>query len=331
MDIPRAQFGPSSLEITRLGLGTAPLGGLFAPVSDADAEATIARAWDLGIRYFDTAPLYGFGLAEQRLGRFLRGKPRRSFVLSTKVGRLLRRTRGDDPRPDRFYKGTPPERPVFDYSYDGVMRSVEESLQRLGLDRIDILYIHDPDDHYEEALRGAFVALERLRRDGTVGAIGAGMNQHQMLARFAAAAAFDGFLVAGRYTLLDQGALDDLFPACAERAMGVVLGGIYNSGILADPQPGATFDYKEAGADLVARAQRLQQLCREHGIELKAAALQFALGHPVVTGAVLGARSAAEIEQSVAMAAQPVPVDFWRALRRQALVDRRAPLPGDGP
>jgi D-threo-aldose 1-dehydrogenase len=208
------------------------------------------------------------------------------------------------------------------------MRSVEESLDRLGLGRIDILYIHDPDDHYDAALEGAFPALERLRRDGTVGAIGAGMNQHRMLARFAAAAPFDGFLLAGRYTLLDQGAVEDLFPVCAERGMGIVLGGVYNSGILANPRAGATFDYKEADAALVARALRLHDLCREHGIELKAAAIQFALAHPVVTGAVLGARSAAEIDQSVTMAAQPIPLDFWRALRRQVLVDPRAPMPG---
>jgi D-threo-aldose 1-dehydrogenase len=328
MDIPRVRLGPSSVEITRLGLGSAPIGGLFAPVSDADAEATIERAWALGIRYFDTAPLYGYGLAEQRLGRFLRTKPRESFVLSTKVGRLLRRTRGDNPRPDRFYKGTPPERAVFDFNYDGVMRSVEESLARLGFDRIDILFIHDPDDHYEEALKGAFPAVERLRREGTVGAIGAGMNQHQMLARLADAAPFDGFLLAGRYTLLDQGALDDLLPACAARGMGIVLGGVYNSGILADPRIGATFDYKEADTALVARAQQLRDLCRAHGIDLKAAAIQFALAHPVVSAAVLGARAAAEIEESVAMAAKPIPLDFWRALRRQGLVDQRAPLPG---
>jgi D-threo-aldose 1-dehydrogenase len=331
MDIARARLGRSAVEITRLGLGSAPLGGLFEPVSDADAEATVERAWALGIRYFDTAPLYGYGLAEQRLGRFLRTQPRDSFVLSTKVGRLLRRIRGDNPRPDRFYKGTPPERAVFDFSYDGVMRSVEESLARLGLDRIDILYIHDPDDHYEETLAGAFPALERLRREKVVGAIGAGMNQHQMLARFAAAAPFDGFLLAGRYTLLDQGALQDLFPICAERRMGIVLGGVYNSGILANPRLGATFDYKEAEPELVARAQRLQDLCRAHDTELKAAALQFALGHPVVTGAVLGARSANEIEESVAMAARPIPSDFWRALRQQGLVDARAPLPGLDP
>jgi D-threo-aldose 1-dehydrogenase len=328
MDLPRARLGRSSVEITRIGLGSAPLGGLFTPVSDADAEATIERAWALGIRYFDTAPLYGFGLAEQRLGRFLRSQPRSSFVLSSKVGRLLRRRKGDNPPPDSYYKRTPPERPVFDFSYDGVMRSVEESLARLGLDRIDILFIHDPDHHYDDAIKGAFPALDRLRREGTVGAIGAGMNQHQMLARFAAEAPFDAFLLAGRYSLLDQGALEDLMPICAQRGMGIVLGGVYNSGILADPRPGATFDYKEADAALVSRAERLKLLCSEHGIDLKAAAIQFALAHPTVTGAVVGARLPREMEETAAAAEQSIPADFWQELRRLELVDARAPFPG---
>src|ERR1700761_8807339 len=180
----RVRLGRSTLEVTQLGLGTAPLGGLFADVSDADAEATIAQAWSLGVRYFDTAPLYGFGLAEQRLGRFLRAQPRDSYALSTKVGRLLR-TDDAAPAEDNHYKGAPSARPHFDYSYDGVMRSVDESLVRLGLDRIDILLVHDPDDHYDAAVSGAFRALQRLRDDRTISAIGAGMNQSEMLARFA--------------------------------------------------------------------------------------------------------------------------------------------------
>ncbi len=327
-DLPRARLGRTALEITRIGLGTAPLGGLFAPVSDADAEATIARAWTLGIRHFDTAPLYGFGLAEQRLGRFLGTQPRDSFVLSTKVGRLLRRV-PESEAPDRHYKGTPPERPVFDFSYDGVLRSVDESLTRLVLDRIDILYIHDPDDHYEAARDGAFAALDRLRRDGSVGAIGAGMNQHRMLARFANERPFDCFLLAGRYSLLDQSSLDDLLPLCAELGIAIVAGGVYNSGILAAPRPGATYDYETADGRLIERARQLQALCAEHGTDLKAAAIQFVLAHPVVTGVVLGARAPQEIEASLAAARQTVPADFWQALRQRGLVDARAPLPGD--
>ena len=322
------QIGRSGLEVTRLGLGTAPLGGLFAPVSDADAEATIAQAWSLGVRYFDTAPLYGFGLAEQRLGNFLRAQPRDSYVLSTKVGRLLR-TDEASPAEDDHYKGAPSARPHFDYSYDGVMRSVDESLTRLGLDRIDILLVHDPDDHYDAAVSGAFRALQRLRGDGSVRAIGAGMNQSEMLARFAEAVPVDCFLLAGRYTLLDQGALTALFPVCRERNISIILGGIYNSGILADPHGAAKFNYEDADAALVARAQELDALCKQHGTALKAVAIQFALAHPAVTVALQGARTALEAADNVAMANAPVPASFWRELRARNLVDARAPLPGD--
>ena len=321
------RLGRSPVEITRLGLGSAPLGGLFTPVSDADAEATIARAWALGIRYFDTAPLYGFGIAEHRLGAFLRNQPRDSFVLSTKVGRLLRRPAGGDPPDDDAYKGTPPERPVFDFSYDGVMRSVDESLGRLGLDRVDILFVHDPDHHHDEAIDGAFRALDRLRSDGTVQAIGAGMNQHAMLTRFASEAPCDCFLLAGRYTLLDQSALSGLTALCLRRGIGLVLGGVYNSGILAAPRAGATFDYKKADRALVARARHLDSLCRRHGTALKAAAIRFSLTHPAVSGILLGARSAREIEENVAMAKLDVPAALWLDIRREGLIDPAAPLP----
>ncbi|NPU11299.1 aldo/keto reductase [Bradyrhizobium sp. 83002] len=326
----RVRLGRSSLDVTRLGLGTAPLGGLFEPVSDADAEATIAMAWSRGVRFFDTAPLYGFGLAEQRLGAFLRRQPRDGFVISTKVGRLLRpdpSTSAEDPH----YKGTPPLRPRFDYSYDGVMRSVEESLVRLGLDRIDILLVHDPDDHYDEALAGAFRALQRLRDDGSIKAIGAGMNQSEMLARFAEAVPVDCFLLAGRYTLLDQGALTALFPVCQRQNIAILLGGIYNSGILANPHGHAKFNYEDADAALVSRARQLDALCKEHGVNLKAAAIQFCLAHPAVTVGLQGARNAQEAADNLAMAEAVIPTAFWRALRASNLVDARAPLPGEAP
>jgi D-threo-aldose 1-dehydrogenase len=314
------------LEVTAIGLGTAPLGGLFAPVSDADAEATIERAWSLGVRFFDTAPLYGFGLAERRLGSFLRGQKRDSFAISTKVGRLLRPATAA--AEDGHYKGTPAERPQFDFSHDGVMRSVEESLARLGLDRVDVLLVHDPDDHYEDAVAGAFRALRRLRDDGTVKAIGAGMNQSEMLARFAEAAPVDCFLLAGRYTLLDQGALTTLFPICRANNIGIMLGGIYNSGILANPRSGAKFNYEDAEAALVDRALALEALCRKHGTELKAAAVQFCMVHPAVTIALQGARTAAEVSDNIAMAGRPVPSAFWQELRERNMVDAAAPLPG---
>lgn len=321
----RSRLG--SLDVTSIGLGSAPLGGLFSPVSDADAEATVARAWSLGVRFFDTAPLYGFGLAERRLGAFLRQRKRESYVISTKVGRLLRAPDGGAAE-DEHYKGTPRERPVFDFSHDGVLRSVEESLGRLGLDHVDVLLVHDPDDHYDEAVTGAFRALQRLRSEGTVKAIGAGMNQSEMPVRFAEAVPVDCFLLAGRYTLLDQGALDALFPVCAAKSIGILLGGIYNSGILANPHTSAKFNYQDADATLVARALELDELCRKHGTELKAAALQFCIAHPAVTVAVMGARNAAEVSDNIAMSEQAVPQAFWQELRAKNLVDARAPLPG---
>lgn len=314
------------LDVTSIGLGSAPLGGLFSAVSDADAEATLAAGWSAGIRFYDTAPLYGFGLAERRLGGFLRQQKRDSFAISTKVGRLLRPEANS--AEDDHYKGAPALRPQFDFSYDGVMRSVEESLVRLGLDRVDVLLVHDPDDHYDDAVSGAFRALQRLRADGTVKAIGSGMNQSEMLTRFAEAVPVDCFLLAGRYTLLDQGALDALFPVCAAKNIGILLGGIYNSGILANPHTGAKFNYLDADAALVARALALDELSRKHGTELKAAALQFCMAHPAVTVAVLGARNAAEVADNIAMSERTVPQAFWQELRAKNLVDARAPLPG---
>jgi D-threo-aldose 1-dehydrogenase len=314
------------LAVTSIGLGTAPLGGLFSPVSDADAEATIERAWSLGVRFFDTAPLYGFGLAERRLGGFLRRQQRDSFAISTKVGRLLRPAMAE--AEDGHYQGTPAVRPQFDFSHDGVMRSVEESLARLGLDHVDVLLVHDPDDHYEDAVSGAFRALRRLRDDGTVKAIGAGMNQSEMLARFAEVVPVDCFLLAGRYTLLDQGALKALFPICRAKNIGIILGGVYNSGILANPHAGAKFNYEDADPALVDRALALEALCRKHGTELKAAAVQFCMAHPAVTVALQGARTAAEVSDNIAMAGRAVPRAFWHELRERNLVDVAAPLPG---
>jgi D-threo-aldose 1-dehydrogenase len=321
----RSRLG--TLDVTSIGLGSAPLGGLFSPVSDADAYATLERGWSAGIRFYDTAPLYGFGLAERRLGAFLRQQKRDSYVISTKVGRLLRAPDGAAAEDDH-YKGTQRERPVFDFSHDGVMRSVEESLARLGLDRVDVLLVHDPDDHYDEAVAGAFRALQRLRSEGTVKAIGAGMNQSEMPVRFAEAVPVDCFLLAGRYTLLDQSALDALFPVCQAKNIGVLLGGIYNSGILANPGAGAKFNYEDADAALVARALALDELCRKHRTELKAAALQFCMAHPAVTVAVMGARNAAEVADNIAMSEKTVPQAFWQELRAQNLVDARSPLPG---
>jgi len=310
--LKRVQLGTTPLQVTRLGLGTAPLGGLFEEVADDEAHRVVEAAWKAGIRFFDTAPLYGHGLAELRLGAVLSSKPRDEFVLATKVGRLMRA--GAPPEPGQAYKGVPPVNPVFDFSYDGVMRSVEESLSRLGLDRIDVLHIHDPDDHFDEALTGAYRALDRLRSEGSIRAVGAGMNQSEMLVRFAREANFDCFLLAGRYTLLDRSGAAELLPLCAERRIAIIAGGVFNSGILADPRPGATFNYTTAPPDLVHRAEELKAVCDRAGVGLKAAAIQFPLRHPAVAIVLTGCRSVAEVEENVRAFQADIPDELWPVL-----------------
>ena len=301
------------------------MAGLYRAVEEADALPVIEGAWDHGLRFFDTAPLYGFGLGEMRTGRVLRDKPRSDFVLATKVGRLLR---GDaPPEPAQFYFGTPAVNPVFDFSYDGVMRSVEESRGRLGFDKIDILHIHDPDDHYEEALKGAYPALDRLRSEGVIGAVSAGMNQAEMLTRFAKEADFDCFLLAGRYTLLDQVALQELLPTCLERGVAIIAAGVFNSGILGDPKPGTHYNYQEAPAELVDRAQRLRTVCERHGVPLRAAAIQFPLGHPAVSCVVVGCRSLDQLLDSIRMFETEIPSDLWGELKAERLLPEEVPTP----
>jgi D-threo-aldose 1-dehydrogenase len=321
----RVVLGRTSVVVTRFGLGTAPLAGLFEAVDDDQALQVIEHAWDAGIRFFDTAPLYGHGLAELRLGRFLRHQPRDEFVLASKVGRLLRADA--PPEAGQSFRGTPPVNPMFDFTYDGVMRSVEESLERLGLERIDILHIHDPDDHYEEALKGAYRALDRLRADGVIRAVGAGMNQAEMLTRFAREGNFDCFLLAGRYTLLDQVALKELLPVCMEQGIAIIAGGVYNSGILADPKPGAHYDYKDAPAPLLERAVRMRAACERYSVPLKAAAVQFPLGHEAVTAVVVGCRSKAQLEESLRMFEIDIPRALWEELKAEGLLSAEVPTP----
>jgi D-threo-aldose 1-dehydrogenase len=321
----RVPLGRSSLSVTRFGLGTAPLAGLYEAVPEDQALAVISRAWDAGIRHFDTAPLYGSGLAEMRLGKALAGKPRAEFVLASKVGRLLRA--GAPPEPGQNFKGTPPVNPVFDFTYDGVMRSVDESRERLQLERIDILHIHDPDDHYDDAIKGAYKALDQLRSDGVIQAAGAGMNQAEMLARFAREGNFDCFLLAGRYTLLDQVALDELLPICVERGIAIIAAGVYNSGILADPKPGARYNYTAAPQALLERARKIREVCDSHGVPLKAAALQFPLGHPSVSCVVVGCRSVDQLDESIRMFEVEIPVALWQELKAEGLLREDAPTP----
>lgn len=321
--VERVALGRTELRVTRLGLGGAPLGSMFRSVADADARDTIDTAWDLGVRAFDTAPLYGHGLSERRFGAALRDRPRREYVLATKVGRLLVPGRDDD----SIFADAPPLRPVFDFSHDGVLRSLAESLDRLGLDRVDVVHVHDPDDHGPEALAGAFPALRRLRDEGAVGAVGAGMNQTGLLTRFVREAGVDCVLLAGRYTLLEQGALDDLLPACTDEGVAVVAGGVFNSGLLADPHAGATYDYAPASGALVARAGRIGAVCARHGVPLRAAALQFPAAHPAVATVLTGARTAAEIEENAADFSVPIPPALWDDLRTERLLREDAPTP----
>ena len=290
-----------------LGLGTAPLGGLYDAVDDETAQVTVERACSLGLRLFDTAPYYGSGLAERRLGAVLRKHPRDELTVSTKVGRLL----GPGDSRNSGWHGAPALDAYFDFSYDAALRSLDESLERLGLDRVDIALVHDPDDHYEEALAGAFRALARLREEGVVRAIGVGMNQTEMLCRFAREADPDCFLVAGRYTLLDRSAAEELLPLCEERGIAVIAGGVFNSGVLAD---GETYDYAPAPAAVLERASELRAVCARHGVPLAAAAIQFPSRHPAVTAVLAGCRSPAEVEEDVRLFELDLPDDLWQEL-----------------
>jgi D-threo-aldose 1-dehydrogenase len=304
------------VSLPRVGLGTAAIAGLFEAVDEDAALATMERAWERGIRFFDTAPLYGHGLAERRLGQALEGRPRDEYVLATKVGRLLRA----DAPPDatqQIWEGVPPVNPTFDFTFDGALRSVDESLARLGVERIDVLHVHDPDDHLEEALAGAYRALDRLRSDGAIAAVGAGMNHVGPLVRLARQANFDCFLVAGRYTLLDQTALPELLPVCLDRGIGVIAGGVLNSGILAG---GETFDYRPAPRPLLERVRRLEAVCSRHGVPLLAAALQFPLGHPALTSVLIGARSVEELDASLDLLDLSIPEELWAELRAEGLL-----------
>jgi D-threo-aldose 1-dehydrogenase len=317
-------LGSTGVSVTRLGLGLAPLGGLYEAVGDETAQATVDAAYEAGIRFFDTAPLYGLGRSERRAGAALASRERSSYTLSTKVGRVLQP--GPDPEPGMWAEPTDAT-PVFDFSADGVRRSYADSLDRLGLARADVLHLHDPDEHFAAALDEARPALVALRREGRIGAVSAGMNQSAMLTQFARTGDFDCFLLAGRYTLLDQSGLADLLPECAERGISVVCGGVYNSGILADPRPGATYNYLPASAELLMKARAIEEICTAHSVPLRAAALQFPFGHPAVASVLIGMRSPAEVADAVAMASFEIPGQLWRDLRGAGLLPEGVPTP----
>jgi D-threo-aldose 1-dehydrogenase len=327
------------LAFTRLGFGAGPIGNMYRVLSDSEAEAVPKAAWDAGLRYFDTAPLYGHGLSEMRIGRVLQEKPRRDYVLSTKVGRLLEPCEPGE-EASGIYKGTPQVRGRYDYSYDGVMRSFEASLARLNLDRIDILYVHDIDarnhggrEACETRLRelvdrGGWRALDELRSCGTVDALGAGVNEWEPCARLLDLADPDLFLLAGRYTLLEQEPLDAFFPACVRRGVGIVNGGPFNSGILArGPKSQASYDYGRAPPEVMRRVQALDAVCRRFDVSLLAAALQFAGAHPAVVSVIPGAQTVAELDSNLRAMETPIPQALWAALRDGGLLHPDAPAP----
>lgn len=311
----QVRLGLSLLETSRLSLGGGRHGGPLSPDHEATVDAIVVRAREHGISHFDTAPLYGVGVSERRLGRALsRFKPE-EYVVATKVGRLL--------RPDASGE----VKPVFDFSYDGIMRSLDESLLRLRMTSVDILHLHDPDDHWDGASNDGYLALDLLRSSGVVKAIGAGMNQAAMLQRFADEVHLDCVLLAGRYTLLDHATSVDLMATCAHKGIGVIIGGVYNSGILAGPTEGALFNYAPASDVWLSRARALDAVCRRHETPLMAVAIQFPYANPAVSTVLTGVRSVAELDQNVRMLQHPVPDGLWRDLRAEGLVDERVPLP----
>jgi len=305
------------VRIPELGFGGGPLGGLFEPLDDATATAALSAGWDGGIRYYDTSPHYGIGHSERRMGELLRDKPRDEFVLSTKVGRLLV---PQDPRGrmDEDFQVPATHRRVWDFSLDGVRRSVEDSLARMGLDRIDILYLHDAERRFDDALRLGYPALAQLRAEGVVEAIGAGMYDVNQLTTLVRETDVDVVMLAGGYTLLQQPALDTFLPACVERGVSVVAAGVFNSGILATsrPDPNAKFDYQTATPDVLQRAYRLAEICESYGVTLPQAAIAFPLRHPAVTSVVLGMRTTAEVQQNLAAFNAEIPEELWAELAR---------------
>lgn len=326
-----------TLSFTALGFGSAPLGNYLRALPEEECDALLEAAWSKGLRYYDTAPFYGLGLSEMRVGRQLLKRSRGSYTLSSKVGRLLNPCAPDEVN-GVFFVNTPQVHWDYDYSYDAVMRSYEESLQRLGLDKLDILFVHDVDafchggrEGSERAIhdlidKGGWRALDELRSGGAISAIGAGVNEWQPCARLLELVDPDLFLLAGRYTLLEQEPVDTLFPQCAKRGVGVVIGGPYNSGILAG---GTTYNYSNAPAEVVSRVREISAVCARHGVPLAAAALQFVLAHPVVVSVIPGSQTIAELEQNIGTLDVSIPREFWSELKAAKLLHPNAPTPKD--
>jgi D-threo-aldose 1-dehydrogenase len=331
--------GGAELAFTELGFGAAPLGNLYRPMTEKEARATLDMAWGQGCRYYDTAPLYGLGLSETRLNGFLRAKPRDGYILSTKVGRLLQLCPpAERTRPGAFYE-TPSRKEVFDYSRDGVLRSIEFSLERLGVDHIDVVYAHDvdvfthgsaeaADARIREFMNGGYRALLELREQGAIKAFGAGINEWEIAERLAREGDFDLFLLAGRYTLLEQEALASFLPYCVEKQIGVVIGGPFNSGILATgPKPGAFYNYAPASKEILERVRAIETVCKAHGVKLAEAALRFPLSHPAIVSVIPGGQRASEVRRNAEMLQAKIPPALWRDLKGQKLLRADAPTP----
>jgi D-threo-aldose 1-dehydrogenase len=330
----------ATLNFTELGFGSGPLGNLFRALSETEAEASLEKAWQSGIRYFDTAPQYGLGLSETRLNRFLRTRKRDDFVISTKVGRLLKVCKPKERMGIGKFIDVPSRQEVFDYTHDGILRSLEFSLERLGLDRVDMLYVHDidvfsqgsaevRDAHVKTLMSSGYKALTRLRDEGVIKAFGAGVNEWEVCETLAKAGDFDIFLLAGRYTLLEQEApLNSFLPLCEKRGIGIVLGGPYNSGILATGAvAGAKYNYSPAPRAVMDRVRKIETVCKSHGVKLPQAALRFPLTHPSVVSVIPGASGPKEVALGVKTFSAKVPKALWRDLKAQGLMDPRAPTP----
>lgn len=330
------RVGSTDVTVTAVGFGSASVGNRFRAMTEAECSALVDDAWDHGVRFFDTAPMYGHGLSEGRLGVALRGRPRDEYVLSTKVGRLLRPS--SKPDIDAMWIDVPPMRIEYDYGYDGTLRSIDDSLQRMLTDRIDIAFIHDCDRYghgesqpqvFEEAMRGAARALVELRDQGVIGAVGIGVNEADVCVAAVERSDLDVVLLAGRYTLLEQAPLDVLMPLCLERRVGLVLGGVFNSGILASGTgPAAHHNYGPVDGDVAIRVERIAAMCRHHGVPLAALAVQFAAAHPAVCSILLGASRIDQQERNYAAATVDIPAELWTELRDGHLIRPDAPTPG---
>ena len=324
--LEKRELGGTGLRVTCIGLGCSGLGGMYGDISDEQAYDVVRRALSLGINLFDTAPKYGYGTSERRLGTALSGIPRERYVLCTKVGHLLRPGEGDGYVHSTLFPETE-EKPYPDFSYDGIMRSFEESLERLGVDYIDVLHIHDPDRDFEQAVHESYPALAKLRSEGVIKGVSVGMNRWPMLVEFASAGEFDCFLIAGRYSILDQSALDELLPVCLEKNIGIMAGGTYNTGILAKGAREGKYNYREAPPEIVAKVGALEGIAGRHGVPIKAAASQFVLAHPAVTAIIPSTRRPERVQENFDMIGVPIPLDFWEELKAEKIIRPDARVP----